>query len=208
MTMLTVGELLYKVRKKRNLTLEEASKVTRIQQKYLIAVEKNDWSAFTSKVYISGVIRTYADYLDLDPANVLAYFRRDYEKTEVLKFRKKLPSLNFLPDTRKIVLVAFTTVIFFFLTYFGFQFYLFLRPPEVQILAPQQNTFRNTQKITVIGHTQKESTIKIFNEEIFPDEQGMFQYELPLQKGKNAIEIYVIGANGKETVVKKEYILE
>ena len=206
--MLTVGELLYKVRKKKDVTIEEASKATRIQKKYLIAVEKNDWSVFTSKVYISGVIRTYADYLDLDPGNVLAYFRRDYEKKEEMKFRKKLPSLNFLPETRKIVIAALSTVIFFFLTYFGFQFYLFLRPPEVQILAPKQNTFRNTPKITIIGQVQKESHIKIFNDDIFPDEQGMFQYELPLHKGHNDIEIHVTGANGKETLVKKEYLLE
>lgn len=206
--MLTVGELLYKVRKKRNLTIEEASKATRIQQKYLLAVEKNDWTAFTSKVYISGVIRTYADYLDLDPGNVLAYFRRDYEKVEVLKFRKKLPSLNFLPETRKIVLVAFTTIIFFFLTYFGFQFYLFLRPPEVQIISPAQSTFRNTLRIAIVGKTQKESRIKIFNEELFPDENGQFRYELPLRKGKNIVDIYVTGANGKETIVRKVYVLE
>ena len=206
--MLTVGELLYKVRKKRNLTIEEASKATRIQQKYLLAVEKNDWTVFTSKVYISGVIRMYADYLDLDPGNVLAYFRRDYEKVEVLKFRKRLPSLNFLPETRKIVLAAFTTIIFFFLTYFGFQFYLFLRPPEVQIISPSQSTFRNTLRITIVGQTQKESRIKIFNEELFPDENGQFRYELPLRKGKNTVDIHVTGANGKETVVKKEYVLE
>ncbi|CAN5173455.1 hypothetical protein BH09PAT1_BH09PAT1_2940 [soil metagenome] len=206
--MLTVGELLYKVRKKRDVTIEDASKATRIQQKYLIAVEKNDWAAFTSKVYISGVIRTYADYLDLDPGNVLAYFRRDYEKKEEVKFRRKLPSLNFLPGTRRLVIGAFTMVVFFFLTYFGFQFYLFLSPPEVQILAPKQDTFRNTQKISIIGHTQKESRIKIFNEDIFPDEQGLFQYEYPLHKGKNPIEIHVTGANGKETLVKKEYVLE
>lgn len=206
--MLTVGELLYRVRKKKNVTLEDASKATRIQQKYLIAVEKNDWSVFTSKVYISGVIRTYADYLDLDPGNVLAYFRRDYEKTEEIKFRKKLPSLTFLPETRKIVIAALSTVIFFFLTYFGFQFYLFLSPPDVKILAPQQDIFRNTPKITIIGQTQKESKIKIFNEEIFPDDQGMFQYEFPLQKGTNSIEIHVTGANGKETVVNKQYVLE
>ncbi len=206
--MLTVGELLYKVRKKKQITLEEAAKATRIQHKYLVAVEKNDWGAFSSKVYISGVIRTYADYLDLDPANVLAYFRRDYEKKEVISFRKKLPTLNFLPETKKIVIAAITMVVFFFLTYFGFQFYLFLRPPEVQILAPQQETFRNTSRITIIGHTQKESRIRIFNEDIFPDEEGLFQYEYPLQKGINTIQIRVTGANGKETVVEKEYVLE
>lgn len=150
----------------------------------------------------------YADYLDLDPGNVLAYFRRDYEKVEVLKFRKRLPSLNFLPETRKIVLAAFTTIIFFFLTYFGFQFYLFLRPPEVQIISPSQSTFRNTLRITIVGQTQKESRIKIFNEELFPDENGQFRYELPLRKGKNTVDIHVTGANGKETVVKKEYVLE
>lgn len=206
--MLTVGDLLYKYRNKQNITLDDAAKETRVSKRYLVAVERNDWSVFTSKVYITGILRTYSRYLNLDPDKVLAYFRRDYEKKEEVRFNRRLPSLNFLPDTSKIVLGALTLIVFFFCIYFGYQFYLYLRPPAVAILAPQQNVFRNTEKITIIGSTQKESTIRIFNEDIYPDQNGMFQYEFPLQKGRNTIDIHVTGANGKEAIVTQEYVLE
>ena len=207
--MLTVGQILRNVRVKKNIPLHLASKETRIQQKYLEALEDNNWNSFSSKVYISGVLRSYSSYLGLDPDKVLAYFRRDYEKKDdKVRFQRKLPSLNLLPETKKIVIVAISSLVAFFFIYFGYQFMLYLRPPDVKILAPQQEIFRNTAKIRIIGQTQKESSIRIFNQEVFPDESGMFQYDLPLQKGANPVDVFVIGANGKETVIKKIYTLE
>ncbi|MBI4009457.1 helix-turn-helix domain-containing protein, partial [Candidatus Roizmanbacteria bacterium] len=65
--MLSVGEILKKHREKLGIKLSEVEKQIRIREKFLRAIEENDWNIFTSKIYISGIIKNYSQYLGLDP---------------------------------------------------------------------------------------------------------------------------------------------
>jgi len=206
--MLTVGHILKKERLSQNLTLKDAEANTRIRERYLNAVETEDWSQFSSRVYIAGIIKSYASYLDIDPEKAMAYFRRDYDKKEKMTFKKRLPSLQILPETHKLLIIILGCIFVLFASYFAFQFKQFLSPPEITIITPQGQVFRNVQKITITGKTARESTVRIYNEELFPDEAGIFEYDFPLRKGKNTLTIEVVGPNGKKNSLSKEYILE
>jgi len=206
--MLTVGGLLKHEREKQGYTLRDIERTTKIRSKYLSAVEDNNWNSFPSKTYTTGIISTYAKHLKVDPAKAMAYFRRDYEKKEEIKFRRRLPSLHLLPETQKVIALLIGFICLFFLSYFGFQLYIFFSPPEVTILAPEKRVFRNVDRIRIVGKTEDDAVITIFDENVFPNNDGRFSYELPLKKGKNPIVITVVGANGKKTVVREEYILE
>jgi len=206
--MLTVGQILSNIRKEKNIALKDAERQTRIRKRYLAAIEQENWSLFTSRVYIAGAIKTYASFLGLDPAKAMAYFRRDYEKKESTTFKKRLPRLQFLPESKKMVIGALSTVFLLFVFYFGYQINQFVSPPEVQIITPEKRIFRNLEKITVVGVTQKESVITIFNETIFPNEQGIFTYDFPLKKGANTLQMSVEGPNGKVTNKTLQFTLE
>jgi len=206
--MLTVGKLLQKKRIEQNLTLIHAEKHTRVRKRYLTAIEQEDWSIFTSQVYIAGIIRTYASYLGLDPEKAMAYFRRDYGKKEYTIFKKKLPRLQFLPETQKVVIGALSVIMLFFVFYFGYQIKLYLSPPNITIIKPVKRVFRNVDKITIVGQAQAESSVSIFGNEVFPNEQGIFEYVFPLKKGVNTLEITIEGANGKVTKHVEQFTLE
>lgn len=206
--MYTVGDLLKKARIEKDLSIEQVERKTRIRSKYIESIETNNWKAFPSKVYITGVIRSYALFLGVDPAKALAYFRRDYEKKDEVKFRKHIPSLNLLPETKKILIGVIGIIFLFFIAYFAYQLNLYLAPPKVTIMEPTKTVFRNTPKIAIIGKTDDEASIEIFGDTYFPDNDGIFKYEFPLKKGRNPITIIVTGANGKKTTVTQEYILE
>ncbi len=206
--MLTVGELLLNVRKRKNISLEDVEKETRIRRRYLEAIENNDWSSFSSRVYISGIIRTYASYLGVSPDNALAYFRRDFEKSERLTFKGKLPSLSILPETKKILYGMIIGILLLFFAYFGYQIRMYFQPPNISILAPEKRIFRNVDRISITGQTTIESTITIFDQELFPDNKGVFNYEFPLSKGNNKLIINVQGANGKTSKLEEVFVLE
>lgn len=206
--MYTVGDLLKKARQEKELTLQQVEKKTRIRSKYLSSIEQNSWKEFPSKVYISGLIRSYAKFLDIDPTKAIAYFRRDYEKTEEVKFRKHIPSLHLLPETKKIVIGVLTVVFLSFIGYFVYQLNLYLAPPGVSIISPEETVFRNKTMITIVGETDNDAVVKIFDESYFPDSNGRFRYDLPLQKGSNRVTIEVTGANGKKSSLTQDYILE
>ncbi len=203
--MLSVGEILRKERENRGLTLQQIEKAIRIREKFLRALEESDWEVFPSKIYITGILKNYARYLNLDDKKLSAFFRREYARKEEIKFKKKLPNNYLAAETKRFTFLGIFIIFFLFCVYFGYQLALYLSPPKLSIVAPEATTFYNTDKITVIGKTEKEASVSIFGDRVYIDKDGKFEYDFPLKKGKNKLVIEVIGGNGKKTELVKEY---
>lgn len=203
--MLSVGEILKKQREKLNISLAEVEKLIKMRQKFLAAVEENNWNIFSSKVYIEGIIKNYSKFLGLDSKKTLAFFRRDYERLELVKFKRKVSSQHLAPETKKIVTGLLIFISLLFITYFGFQLKLYLSPPKLTVTSPKTDKFTKEDKIKIIGKTEKDAAITIFGERVYQNSEGEFEFEFPLHQGKNELVIEVVGANGKKTIVKKIY---
>ncbi len=206
--MLSVGDIFKKTREKRGITLKQVEKDIRIRLKFLQAVEENDWNAFSSKIYITGVIRNYSKYLGLDHKKILAFFRRDYEKHEETQFKKRIETRLLKTHSRSVIAIVSVVIFLFFAVYFGFQLKQFLTPPSLDIISPAQKVFRSTESIQIIGRTEPDATVLIFGDTVLQNKQGTFTYDLPLKKGENDFVVTVRGANGKQTTVKQVYVLE
>ena len=72
--MSPLGETLQRARLSRGITFEEAERVTRISRKYLEALELENFSILPAPVFARGFLRSYADYLGLDAAELLPFF--------------------------------------------------------------------------------------------------------------------------------------
>jgi cytoskeletal protein RodZ len=70
--MAELGRVLFQARVARGLTIEDAERDTRISKRYLEALEREDFSAFPAPFYARAFLRTYAQYLGLDAAQLLA----------------------------------------------------------------------------------------------------------------------------------------
>src|SRR3989338_8557115 len=205
--MLSVGEILQKERIRLALKLSDVEKQIKVREKFLTAVEENNWGFFTSKIYVSGIIKNYSQYLGLDPKKTLAFFRRDYEKKEVVRFKRKIASRYLTPETRRIAMFALFLIFFVFFGYFAFQLKQYFSPPKVSILLPlTQNT--KEDRIKLIGKTDRDSAVTVMGDQVFQSKEGIFEYIIPLREGKNEVVIEVICANGKKTVVKRVFMRE
>ena len=67
----TFGQALRDAREDLGVSLAEAARETRISRRYLEALENEDDSALPPAVYTRGFIRTYCQYLGLDPDSML-----------------------------------------------------------------------------------------------------------------------------------------
>lgn len=74
-----LGSWLVRAREARGLTLEDAERDTRISRRYLQALEAEQFDAIPAPVYARGFLRSYSQYLGLDPQEMLALFPRDEE---------------------------------------------------------------------------------------------------------------------------------
>lgn len=204
--MLTVGEILKNYREKQHIILSEVEKQIRVRSKFLTAVEENNWNFFSSKIYITGIIKNYSDYLGLDPKKMIAFFRRDYERKEEVGFKTRISNKYLTPETRKVALLIISLIILFFALYFGYQLKQYFSPPTLTVISPQTNTFTIEDKMKFMGKTDKDAAVTIFGERVYQDKYGVFTYDFPLKIGKNELTIEIVGANGKKTIIKKIYI--
>ncbi len=61
-----IGRVLEQARKDRGLSLEEAERATKIRKRYLIGLERDDYTVLPDAVYAQGFLKTYANFLGLD----------------------------------------------------------------------------------------------------------------------------------------------
>ncbi|HFI0076445.1 TPA: helix-turn-helix domain-containing protein [Streptococcus suis] len=108
----SIGEVLRAARENRGWNLNDVQRITKIQAKYLQALEYNDFEYIPDKDYIESFLVTYAEALDLDAAVLLDAYKKNslvmyYEEGEEeelstelkrrYKLRKKNKKDSFLP---------------------------------------------------------------------------------------------------------------
>ncbi len=69
-----LGETLRRARLSKNVTFEDAERVTRIRREYLEALEQEEFTKLPAPVYARGFLRSYAGYLGLDPGELMPFF--------------------------------------------------------------------------------------------------------------------------------------
>ena len=81
------GRFLQQAREKKHLSLEDVASQTRIQQKYLEALESEDFAGLPGKVFAKGFVRSFAKTIELDEEDTLQRFldssRNFYEQNHL-----------------------------------------------------------------------------------------------------------------------------
>ncbi|HLR42106.1 MAG TPA: RodZ domain-containing protein [Pseudogracilibacillus sp.] len=80
--MMHIGETLKNAREAKSLTLDDIQEVTKIQKRYLVAIEQNDFHVLPGRFYARAFIKEYAQAVDLDATELLAEFDEDDIETE------------------------------------------------------------------------------------------------------------------------------
>ncbi len=73
--MESIGWKLKNARESSDVTVEQAARDTHISKRYLHAIEAEDFDQFPGETYLLGFLRTYAEYLGLDPKEVATLYK-------------------------------------------------------------------------------------------------------------------------------------
>ena len=74
-----LGAKLRETRQRLGLTLDEVERATRIRTHHLEAIERGDLDALPSAVQARGFLRNYADFLGLDPGDILLEYAEEIQ---------------------------------------------------------------------------------------------------------------------------------
>ena len=76
----TLGRYLQDARQAQGIDLRDAAQQTRISINFLKALEEEDFSKLPGKVFVKGFLKSYAKFLRLDEADVMAMYEEPGQK--------------------------------------------------------------------------------------------------------------------------------
>ena len=75
-----IGETLRETRMRRRIDIGEVEAATKIRAKYLRALENEEWDLLPGPTFVKTFLRTYAEYLEIDPRLLVEEYRQRYER--------------------------------------------------------------------------------------------------------------------------------
>ena len=151
----SIGEVLRSARESRSWNLIDVQRMTKIQAKYLQALEYNDFEYIPDNNYIESFLVTYADALELDSAVLLDAYKKNslviyYEEGEEeelstelkrrYKLRKKNKKDSFLP-LFYLLLAAGLMIIFV-------TFVIHSRMKQISLFSNQSTSYSVSRQVT------------------------------------------------------------
>lgn len=211
--MKTVGSILQEARVAKHVTLKEAEAATKIREKFLENIESDDYSRLPSVSYAKGFVKNYSEYLGLDSATVLAFFRRQtMEVSRSSLLPKREPAtlnksfIQLTPGRFLGIILAILVIIF--LGYLGLQYGKINLPPSLSIDSPKNTLVVSERRVDVLGQTDGDATVTVNGVSVLVRGDGKFFDQVSLDPGVNKITIVATSRFGKSTTVTREVGLQ
>ena len=205
--MKSVGSILRDTRQKKGIVLEDVEKATRIRHKFLEAIEKDDYTLIPSPAYAKGFVKNYSEFLGLDSATILAFFRRQSEdgSKQNLLPKKSIAQDSFFRLTPfRFVTFLFGVCSILFLSYFIFQYLQLQKSPMIIIENPKQDAVLEDRKVDILGKTSPDATVTVNGVSVLVRSDGNFFDQVSLDPGVNTITITATSRFGKSTTVVRK----
>ena len=205
--MVRLGQHLQQERQKRHLTIDQVAQATKIKPQFLSAIEKGEYHKLPSPAYAQGFVRNYVGFLGLSKAEMLAFFRREFDQERAYKVlpegftSKKEVSIKHIRIQQPITIVVGLVILI--IGYLFFQFRGALFPPALQISSPKENAVVQ-QAVVVTGKTDSDATVLINNDIVTVDDSGHFSKTYSAFPGKTQITVIAKNRLGKEAIIKRD----
>lgn len=209
--MIRVGQRLKETRIAKGLSLEDVEQATKIRASFLSAIEKGDYQKLPSSSYAAGFVQNYATFLGLPKREIMALFRREFDEKNIYRVLPEgfIKKREFSRRSIKIH-QAVLFVIAGLLLLGGFLLYQYrgaFFSPSLHVEEPKEEIVTSSD-VVVSGKASLNSTITVNNVPVTLREDGTFTKRVSIFPGKNSIVIRAVNNFGKETVVKKQVILQ
>lgn len=121
----TVGAYLSQERKRKDISLVDVSKVTRIAVQYLEALERDEFQSLPASIFVRGFLRTYAVHIGLDPQEVLRIYEAQISSLGEPEMERAASRKKAKP------LVKYIFTLFIIVLGVGIAFFLFIKESPV-----------------------------------------------------------------------------
>lgn len=206
--MARLGDALRAQRERMGLTVLQAAEDTRIRDKFLRALESGDYQTLPGTVYTKGFLRNYADYLGLDPDELIAQLQTERGTPDAPRsFEPMRPIMrrNVILTPAVLIPIGVLAAVVLFVAYLYYQFSTFAVPPRIEITEPAGDAIAQSAEYLIRGRAAPDARVTIrvspgpeIISDVRPSADGSFSVRVPLKPGANHVEVQVFDAAGKQ----------
>lgn len=206
--MVTVGEILKEARLKKKLSLSNLEKETKIKKEFIDLIENNLWDKLPDYPVVSGFVKNIAVFLDVPAETANAILRRDYLPKKLYINPKPDIESKFYWSPKLTFITGISLLTLLVLSYLGFEYLKFIKPPELEIYNPKNNEIVLENIVKITGKTTTDVILTVNNQPILLDQEGKFQTEVEITKDTSSLLFKAISRSGKITEKKVEINVE
>lgn len=193
---------------KKKISKKKLGEITKIKEQFIDAIENENWNALPEKPVVSGFIGSISNALKVNPNRTSALFRRDYPQKPLKINPNPEISDRFVWNPKATFLLSAILVIFVLVGYVLYQYINFVKSPMLSVEKPMLKQEVTKSPLEVTGKTDPNASVFINNQPVEVKEDGMFVTFLDIGKETKEVEIKARSRSGKETVVKREIVVD
>ncbi len=208
-----IAELLRTSREEKEVKLKEVAEKTKINVKYLEALESGRFEKLPVGVYGKNFLKEYAIFLGLDYKKIIKAFEelegleKGEERQNIFSKQKiKAHSLIIFPKIFKNFLIIL--VVAFCFVYLGVGIKNVLRSPMLEVLEPTNDFVSETYSINVMGIADPRAQVFVNGELVFLNEDGYFSKQINLKEGVNKIVVTAKKRYGKDKTIERQILVK
>ena len=141
----SVGAYLSQERRRKDISLVDVSKVTRIALQYLEALERDEFKTLPASIFVRGFLRTYAANLGLDPQEVLRIYEAQMSSLPAPEMERRASGKKAAP------LVKYIATLFIIAFGVGISFFFFGKETPVPSTSPPAPAPETVQPATPLA---------------------------------------------------------
>lgn len=201
--------MLQEARLKKGVTPQGVEQAIKIREKYILAIEEDNFGALPSPSYAKGFVRNYAEFLGLPTDAVMAFFRRQMTDVTRASLLPKgvsdplnAPFVHLTPGRFMGLLVGLLFTVF--MLYLGAQYFKIGKAPPLTLTSPVNQQIVESSRVVVEGKTQPDTTVMINGISTIVRDDGRFYEQVAVEPGVNKITVTATSRFGKVTTLTRE----
>ncbi len=187
----TLGEKLRALRRGQAVSLDMIEQKTRIQRRYLEALERGQYHVLPEPMYTRNFIRAYAQALNADESYFLDLYEEECGCCDLVaplrSPRQRLRRMKLIVWNRLTPLIFGSFAVAGVALYLGWQIFSVTAPPQLVLFSPVNATVSEQAMILVEGYVEDEATIYVNGEQVVINDDSTFSAEVDLDRGLNTI---------------------
>lgn len=210
-----VGIDLIEFREKAGLSRADASRLTKIPEYLIRALEEERWEEIQDPVYFERIFKSYLDVLGANTNYFLEKYRECvkgyYERRsreEFLPRPCKVRSTELAVGSRILTVVGITVLVVALAGYVYLQVRGITAPPSLSLEAPSEGMVLSEPNVLVKGQTASDVTVEVNGRSAIVQQDGRFEVHLDVPRGTTAIEVIAKKRHGRESTITRHILFD